>query len=246
MPCVYGTNHRVAKRELQRENGELRERKALSDQIFHALRSDRQVLNILQMLRDQDDLASIANVAQSPSIESHVGSPTEVGSVAKEELLLDTCGSRDYHSPQMATVPSKVLCPWRDPWIAAFCDQQLIKHLFSLYWVWIHPAYNLFNMEQFVAGFKTGNEEHCSAFLVAAVCAAACDLLGPHWTALSGKIPDTTTLKQQFIAEAIRQEGLTDCRAKTWSQASRVMLFVTGGSEVSCSTPATGFVQNEG
>ena len=230
MACVYGTNHRVAKRELQRENGELREQKALSDQIFHALRSDRQVLNILQMLRDHDDLASIANVAKSPSMESPVGSPTEVGSVAKEELFLDTCGSRDYHSPQMATVPSKVLCPWQDPWIAAFCDEQLTKHLFSLYWTWIHPAYLLFNMEQFIEGYKTGNEEHCSAFLVAAVCAAACDLLGPHWTALSGKIPDVAALRQQFVAEAIRQDGITDRRARTWSEASRVMLIVNGRS----------------
>lgn len=235
-------NARVAKSELQRENGELRRQKALSDQIFHALRSDCQVSNILQLLRDQESLPLIAKLANSPSAESSVGSPSEAWPVANEEPFQRKYGSEDCHSPETATAPSNFLHP-RTP---AFHDEQLIKHLFSLYWTWIHPAYLLFSMEQFIEGYKTGNKEHCSAFLVAAVCAAACDLLGPHWTSISGKVPDVPALRREFVAEAMRQEGLADRGTRTWLDASRVMFIVNSRSEVSDSTRATGLVQEGG
>lgn len=235
--CVYEVNARVAKSELQRENGELRRQKALSDQILHALRSDRQVSNICQLLRDQEGLALIAKVANS---ESSVSSPEEVTSAANEELLQPKYECEDCRSPGTVTTPSQVL----HRWIAVSCDDQLTKHLFSLYWTWIHPAYLLFSMEQFIEGYMTGNEEHCSAFLVAAVCAAACDLLDPHWTSISGQVPDVVALRRGFVAEAIRQEELADRGARTWLDASRVMLIVNSRSEVSSLTPDTGFVQD--
>lgn len=239
--CVYEVSARVAKSELQRENGELRRQKALSDQIFHALRSDSKVPNILQLLKDREGLPLIAKLATSPSIESSVGSPSEAWpSATTDELLQQKYESEDCHSPETATAtaPGKALYPW----IAASYDEQLIKHLFSLYWTWIHPAYLLFSMEQFMEGYKTGNEEHCSAFLVAAVCAAACDLLGPHWTSISGKVPDIPALRRDFVAEAMRQEELADRGTRTWSEASRVMLIVNSRSEVTCITRATGLV----
>ena len=233
---------RVAKSELQRENGELRRQKAQTDQIFHALRSDCQVSNILQLLRDQEGLSLIAKIANSPSAESSVGSPSEAWPVANEEPCRWKYGSEECHSPETATAPSKLLYSR----IAALQDEQLITHLFSLYWTWIHPAHHLFSMEQFIEGYKTGNEEHCSAFLIAAVCAAACDLLGFHWTSLSGKIPDVAALRRDFVAEAMRQEGLADRGTSTWLDASRVMSIVNSRSEVSDSTRATNFVQDGG
>ena len=230
--CVYEVNARVAKKELQRENCELRRQKALSDQIFHALRSDLQVSNILQLLKDHESLTLIAKVASSsPSVESSVvGSPSGLKSIANEELLKLNHESEDCYSPETATASKKLPCPW----IATPCNEQLIKHLFSLYWTWLHPAYLLFNMENFIGGYETGDEERCSAFLVAAVCAAACDLLDPHRNSISGKILDIATLRRQFVAEAIRQETLADRGANTWLEASLVMLIVNSRSEVSC------------
>lgn len=97
-------------------------------------------------------------------------------------------------------------------------------------------------------GYNTGNQEHCSAFLIAAICAAACDLLDPDWTSASGKVPDIAALRRDLVAEAITQEKLADRTARTWLDASRVMLIVKSRSEASspsCSTHAGGFGPGE-
>ena len=242
--CIYEINARVAKKELQNENSELRRQRAYSDQIFHALRSGWQVSNILQLLRDQEALPLIAKIANSPSPESSVGSPPDFKSLAHEEFSPLKSESEDGHGSEVAPTPSNVL----HPWIAASYDEHLVTHLFSLYWTWIHPAYLLFSMEGFIEGYNSGNQEHCSAFLIAAICAAACDLLDPGWTSASGKVPDIVALRRDFVAEAIMQEKLADRTAKTWLDASRVMLIVNSRSEASspsCSTPAKGFEAGE-
>ena len=236
--CVYEATARVAKEKLLRETDELRRQNALSDQILHALRSDHQVPTILQLLKDQESLAVIAKVAISPSVEPSVISGS---SVRNEGVLLQRLESEDCHSPAPATMPNSV----GRRWIAASYDRRLIKHLFFLYWTQVHPAYLLFNMEQFIEGFEEGKEEHCSAFLVAAVCAAACHLLGPLWTSISGKAPDVAKLRRDFALEARFQEALADRGARTWLEASRVMLVVDSRMEVSCLTRATGFSQLE-
>ena len=112
---------------------------------------------------------------------------------------------------------------------ATFCNQQLIKHLFLLYRTCVHPVYLLFNVDLFIEAYDTGNEEYCSKFLVAAVCAAACDFLGPLWTSISGNVPDIASLRREFVVEAIFQEVLTNHDSKTWVDASRLMLIVNSG-----------------
>ena len=238
---MYNVSARVAKKELQNENGELRRQKALSDQILNALRSDWQVPTILQSLKDQNSLDCIANIANCPPPHPRVASPVPVAPVANEgppkQLLSNTplhCLDAD-NSAQ-----PKRLCHWTS---TISHDEDLIKHLFFLYWTWIQPAYLLFDMDLFIKDYETGCEEHCSAFLTAAVCTAACDFLGPLWTSISGKVADAASLKTEFMIEAIYQEGLADRAARTWLEASRVMLVVNCRMEVSCLTRATGFVQ---
>ena len=141
-----------------------------------------------------------------------------------------------------AVGPSETQCPW----MVAPCDQQLVKHLFILYWTWTHPTYHFFNIEQFIQHYETGSSEHCSAFLVAAVCAAACDHLGPLWTSVSGKVPDVATLKRDFIAEAVLQESLADRSSRTWLEASQVMLAMESPVEPSGLTPASGLSPVDG
>ena len=243
--CIYEINARIAKKELQNENSELRRQRTLSDQIFHALRSDWQVSNILQLLRDQEALPLIAKIANSPSPESSVGSPPDFKSLAHEDFSPLKSESEDGNGSEVATTQSDVL----HPWIAASYDEHLVTHLFSLYWTWIHPAYLLFSMERFIEAYNTGNQEHCSAFLIAAICAAACDLLDPRWTSASGKVPDVAALRRDFVAEAIFQETLADRTSRTWLDASRVMLIVNSRSEASspsCSTHTEGVGEGEG
>ena len=72
-----------------------------------------------------------------------------------------------------------------------------------------------------------GTEEHASIFLVAAVCAAACDLLSPAWTETLVVESDVATLKRNFIAEANRQEALAEVDAPTTLEALQVMRIVS-------------------
>ena len=192
----------------------------------------------MQLLKDDEGLALIAKVAELPLMDSSVGS--SVGSPSSEDTLVGDEGllpqnreTEDYQNlataSAAATAPTRVLCPW----IATSCDQQLTKHLFFLYWTWIHPAHRLFSMEGFLEDYDTGNEAHCSSFLVAAICAAACDFLGPLWTSMSGRIPDVAALRRDFVAEATFQEILADRTARTWLEASHVMLIVNPRLEVS-------------
>ena len=109
-------------------------------------------------------------------------------------------------------------------------DRLMVKQLFSLYWTWIHPAYPLFSMECFIQDYRTGNHEHCSAFLVAAVCAAACDLLSPPGIHTMGHYLDIATLRKRLMAEATMQGTLADDAAQTTLEASQVMVIADARS----------------
>ena len=84
-----------------------------------------------------------------------------------------------------------------------------------------------------------GTEEHASIFLVAAICAAACDLLSPAWTEILVIDSDVANLKRNFIAEANRQEALAEVNAPTTLEALQVMRIV----DVRCmqAEPPSGF-----
>ena len=222
------------KRELQKENGELRRQKAVSDTIFHALRSRWQVSKILQLLTDHESLDLIAKIAAgAPPIEcstgslmagSSIGTPSPASSATDEELFMQKYETEDSSQSQAETTAPA--CPWT----ATARDETLTRHLFSLYWTFLHPSSRLFSREQFLHGYDTGDQEHCTPFLVAAVCAAACTLLDSR---LPGRVPDAAALRRDFIAEAAFQEVLADRGARTWLEASRVMLIVHGRAEVS-------------
>ena len=234
---------RVAKKELQHENGELRRQKALSDQILNALRSDWQVPTILQSLKDQDSLDCVANIANFPPPNPCVASPVQVAPVMieippEQQQQLSSNPTLSHALDADTDQPKRL-----HHWTTISQDEDLIRHLFFLYWTWIHPAYLLFDMEQFINDYESGCEDHCSGFLAAAVCTAACDFLDPLWTSVSGKVADVASLKTGFMIEAMFQEGRTDRSARTWLEASRVMLVVNSRMDVSCLTRATGFVQ---
>lgn len=217
-------NSKVAKKEMQRVITELRRTNMLSTQIFDALRSDRQVPIILKMLKSEEDPSLIADVANSPQ-----GTQFTINRLLEtyKSIFQDTCDSRTDESVQatkqaLAPLPNQI----NYSSTIAPCHQLLTQHLLTLYWTWIHPAHPLFSMESFIQDYMTDTKRHSSTFLVAAVCAAACDLLSPPWINMLGKGSDGATLRLDFVAEASKQEALADPSAQTTLNALQVMKIV--------------------
>ena len=220
---------------MQREIDELRRTNVSSTQILDALRSDRQVPAILNLLKGGGDLVLIADVANSSqATQSSVSPPFGTS----EGILQETCDSAVSKSVEamkqaLTPVPKQISYCWT---IAPY-NQLLIMHLHSLYGTWIHPAYPLFNMKFFIQDYVTGAEGHSSAFLVTAVCAAACDLLSPPWVNALGKGSNITALKQSLVAEANKQEAVADHDAQTTLEALQVMKIIDFRSEAARAIP---------
>ena len=186
-------NSKVAKEGMQREITELWRTNMLSTQIFDALRSDRQVPMILKMLKGEGNPSLIADVANSSEGTQYNINPL---SETNEATFQDTHDSRTNEIVQatkqaLAPVPNQI----NYSSTVAPCHQLLIQHLFTLYWIWIYSAHPLFSIECFLQDSMTGTERHSSAFLIAAVYAAACDLLNPPWIDMLGKGFNVATLR---------------------------------------------------
>lgn len=225
---------------MKREIMDLRRSHSLAMRILNSLAADQEVPRILQGLRAQEDLASIARrLESSPASEPEamlVDSPlTDENADSSYGSLVGTnlddsqasYSKGNQQRPDSAGNPStgtnqSSLGPWRTPLV----NELLIKHLISLYWVWIHPAHPILNMARFFKDYETCGSRHCSAYLVNAICAAACDLLNPEWENVPGKRTDVVALKQHLIAEAAIQAALADPDASTTSNASAVISFL--------------------
>ena len=235
--CIYEVNTRVSKEEMKREIIDLRRSHSLAMRVLNALAADRSVPRILKGLRAQEDLASIARLIESsPATEPEAmfeESPlTEEHGESLYDSIMDTSpeDSQASYAPgnQLWTGfirnPSTRVDPNRPgPWRTPLVNELLIKHLLSLYWVWIHPAHPILNMAQFFEDYEHCGNKHCSAYLINAICAAACDLLNPNWEQVPGKETDVAALKQHLIAEAAIQAALADPEAPTTAHASAVI-----------------------
>lgn len=209
------------------EINDLRQKNVLSTKILGALASDHQVPAILRKLRDREDLVAIAQVADSPpslpltvrktddkdstSHQHQTPHPDSSGYVKKESISLESTTPR---------------C-----WTTVVPEGLLIKHLLSLYCIWIHPAYPILSIPHFLEDYETGEENHCSAFLVNAICAVACDLLTPQWEEYPGSVTDTAVLQQKFIAEAAVQKASANLGARTTLLALGVLSILDTGSK---------------
>ena len=111
-------------------------------------------------------------------------------------------------------------------------DHHLIKHLFSIYWIWVHPSHAILNMDHFVRGYETGSEAYCSLYLIYAVCIAACDYLDPRWENVEGKSTDVARLRENLVAAARIEESSMDPdhNVKTTIKALAIMTLTGSGA----------------
>ena len=241
---------------MKREITELRHQESIANEIFAALATDRETSTVLQGLKSQEDLSSIANKIRksqswdvtgisSPNVRDESMSAssdmryatTDVSSVhqGSESLLSSPSDSPAMQSrihlnseatlrPSPESIRTLRARACRGP--TDLSDHRLIKHLFSIYWVWIHPSDMILDMQSFVDGYEMGIDIHCSMFLLYAVCIAACDYLSTGWENVEGKSTDVAILRQNLIASARMLETTADRKLETTRQALAILSLV--------------------
>jgi len=111
-------------------------------------------------------------------------------------------------------------------WTRISTSQNLIGHLFDLYFTWVHPVYMLFSEMDFKKDFKDMEENYCSVPLVNAVCAMACNLLEGEHAYEQRKSIEAGTLRDGFMNEARRTLLPDSYRRMTSIQTFAIMYLV--------------------
>lgn len=113
------------------------------------------------------------------------------------------------------------------PWTNVSTNQELTGHLFDLYFTWVHPVHMLFSETEFKKDFKHSQETHCSASLVNAICAMACNL---HESEVvrdrRNVLGEVATMREGFTTEAKRKLSLNSYGHMTSIQTFAVMYLV--------------------
>ncbi|KAL6715834.1 hypothetical protein ACLMJK_006795 [Lecanora helva] len=169
-----------------------------------------------------DQYASTEASSSQRGFGGPTSSPADISS-AKSQLLLNSEGiSPSSQSDALRELKAKACQGPTD-----LSDQRLIRHLFSVYWVWSHPIHMVLNMQAFVDSYETGLDTYCSTFLVYAVSIAACDDLDPDWERVEGKSTHVESLRQNLIATARTLETTANPEAETTRQALAILALVS-------------------
>lgn len=110
--------------------------------------------DILERIKNRESITEIASWLES--IESHGESQLSIHGGSNNELDGDL--------------------PNDSSWTTVTDDDEVVDHLISLYFTWVHPFYPLFNEGHFVESMRRGSDEFCSHSLFNAICAMACYL----------------------------------------------------------------------
>ncbi len=151
--------------DLEEEKDTLGEKNSWIEQIMSSLKDNGLGKAIINRLKRGESHQSIAE---------WLGRPL-VGSGDAQELSPTTERSVSQAIEQYY----QRLVDNRDPryWTNVTQDTQLIEHLMTLYFTWIHPVHMLFDERRFMASLRHCSEEHCSSALVSVICAVSCHLL---------------------------------------------------------------------
>ncbi|MCJ1406375.1 hypothetical protein MMC19_000440 [Ptychographa xylographoides] len=218
---------------------------------MQALAAEQDVSVILEGLRNHDDLmtivqkihpnsASASEASPSASTSDSMQSSTEGSSAPSTQSTAPMIGNEKRHD-ESGYSKLQDLNPIREistraqrqkacRWHTILADDLLVKQLVSIYWIWIHPVHPILDMQDFILDYDKGVGEHCSTFLVHAMCLAACDLLSPSWEHIPGQDTDVVALQQHLMvrAQADAQAALAEGSdaSTTTAQALAIMSVV--------------------
>ncbi|TGO43962.1 hypothetical protein BCON_0688g00010 [Botryotinia convoluta] len=153
--CIYEPHTKNAKTMLVRDLKESHDIRHKAERIFTWLANNTEnEHDILERIKNRESITEIANWLES--IESTGESQLSIYGGSNNKLDGDL--------------------PNEFAWTTVTDDDEVIGHLISLYFTWVHPFYPLFNEGHFVKSMHRGSDEFCSHSLFNAICAMACYL----------------------------------------------------------------------
>ena len=172
--------------------------KMVQDQsiILEILTNNGHVEEVIKRLRGGEGQASIAEWLQGrPELKHHLAS---ISGLQGQLIAVVERVEKMYNGSDKASSTDDLY-----QWTQVTTSQVLIRHLFELYFTWVHPVHMLFGEMDFVNSYNHGDEMYCSAPLVNAICAMACNLLASPAPGFdSRQIADRLNLRNGFMNEA--------------------------------------------
>ena len=192
------------KSNLTNLNMDLQSKQDTQTVILDMLTNNGHDREIIKRLQAGDSRESVAQwLLQQPHLKHHLRTLP-----VSQKLLFDIVKRVEDHYEASAESPGPMSLN-RSQWTSVTRSQTLIGHLFELYFTWVHPIHMLFSEFDFLDGYESNDETHCSCALVNSVCAMACLLLeNPDKNAepidenTFGTYQDAMQLRDAFMAEA--------------------------------------------
>jgi hypothetical protein len=176
-----------------------------AERIFHAIEANENTSAIIERIQNHESVESIAQWLQAANSDSEGPSPIS----SSRFIMVGSDNEMDDRiSPKFR-------------WSSVTANEDIVQHLFTLYFTWVHPFYMLFDEQLFVYSYQQRSEAFCSSSLVNAICAMACY----YHTAVD---TDTTDFDQLGIdfSEAVRHELDTEDESLLNVQVFAIMFLV--------------------
>ncbi|KAF7935588.1 hypothetical protein EAE99_002568 [Botrytis elliptica] len=151
--CFYGTHTKIVKEKLVESLKESHAINRMAERVFESLAVADDERKILNRIRNRD---SIQDIAQW--LETTVDVKEQLSTLRIVDNEVDGLDTSGFH------------------WTTVTADKDVLHHLFSLYFTWVHPSHSLFNEQHFVNSMQNNSNEFCSPLLFNAICTMACYL----------------------------------------------------------------------
>ena len=217
-----------AQENLQSRNRELRETTEWLNIILETIRQDGHDKEIIARLRAGETHQNIADwLMGQVQVQKSVALPTP----SRQGLLNVVRGfEEDYRiEDSIRRVESGQSNLPEIVWTQISDSSTLIKHLFDLYFTWVHPVHMLFSEHDFLQAFRSNESRYCSPALVNSICAMGCHLL-EYDGSRKVETQQATTLREGFLAEARKSLTPELYLDMTSIQSLAIMYLVEVGS----------------
>jgi hypothetical protein len=156
-----------------------------AERIFHAIEANENTFAIIERVQNHESVESIAQWLQAANGDSEGPSP-----ISSSRFIM--AGSDNEMDDGVSL---------RFRWSSVTANKDIVQHLFTLYFTWVHPFHILFDEQLFMHSYQQKSDEFCSSSLVNAICALTCYF---H-TTVDADAPDFQVLGRDF-GDAVRHK----------------------------------------